>query len=168
MKTRHKVAAGGLAAGTIALAAAMYNHWEGRNYVAVHLAFDPPGVVTVCGGVTTYDIPTLKIGDRYSEADCTKLIERVIPKYAAPVQECIPAFTAMPPHRQASVISFAINLGPAVTCARIAPLLNAGRVKDACQKMTEYVMANGKRLQGLVNRRNDPVWGEKAWCERND
>lgn len=168
MKTRHKVAAGGLTAGTIALAAAMYNHWEGRNYVAVHLPFDPPGVVTVCGGVTTYDIPSLKIGDRYSEADCEKLIERVIPRYAAPVQACIPGFTAMPPHRQAAVISFAINLGPAVTCARIAPLLNAGRVKDSCQKMTEYVMANGKRLQGLVNRRNDPVWGEKAWCLRED
>jgi lysozyme len=34
--------------------------------------------------------------------------------------------------------------------------------------MTEYVLANGRRLQGLVNRRNDPVWGEKAWCLRED
>jgi lysozyme len=168
MKTRHKVAAGGLAAGTIALAAAMYNHWEGRNYVAVHLAFDPPGVVTVCGGITTHDIPTLKVGDRYSEADCEKLIERVVPKYAAPLQECIPTFNELPPHRAAALISFSINLGPKVACGTVASLINAGRIKDACQKMTEYVLANGRRLQGLVNRRNDPVWGEKAWCLRED
>jgi lysozyme len=74
----------------------------------------------------------------------------------------------MPPHRQAAVISFAINLGPAIACGKVATLLNASRVKEACAKMTEYVYANGKRLQGLANRRNDPVWGERAWCLRDD
>ena len=31
---------------------------------------------------------------------------------------------------------------------------------QACNR----VYANGKRLQGLANRREDPVWGEKPWC----
>src|SRR5690242_14243316 len=133
MKTRHKVAAGGLTAGTIALAAAMYNHWEGRNYAVVHLPFDPPKVYTVCGGITNYDIPDLKLGQRYSESDCNRLIAGIIPEYAAPVQACVNNFTAMPPHRQAALISFSINLGPARICGTsIAADLNAGRVKQAC------------------------------------
>lgn len=168
MKTKHKVAAGGLTVGTIALAVAMFNHWEGRNYTVVHLPFDPPKVYTVCGGVTNYDIPSLKLGQKFTEADCNKLIAGLIPRYAAPVQKCIPSFNSMPPHRQAALISFAINLGPAVACGNVAKLLNAGRVKAACAKMSEYVFAAGKRLQGLANRRNDPVWGERAWCLRED
>jgi lysozyme len=168
MQTRHKVAAGGLTAGVIALGAMMYNHWEGRNYTVVHLSFDPPKVYTVCGGITNADIPTLKLGQKFTEAECGKLIEGLVPRYAAPVMVCIPSFTAMPPHRQAALISFAINLGPGAACGSVARLLNAGRIKEACAKMTEYVFANGKRLQGLANRRNDPVWGERAWCLRED
>lgn len=168
MKTRNKAAIGTLSAAVIALATAGYNHWEGRNYVAKHLPFDPPGVVTVCGGITTHDIPWLKVGMKFTESECLKMIARVIPKYAAPLQKCIPAFGKMPPHRQASMILFTINLGPGIGCGKVARLLNAGRVRDACNKMSEYVFANGKRLQGLVNRRNDPVWGERAWCLRED
>ena len=59
------------------------------------------------------------------------------------------------------------HLGPARVCGTsIAPDLNAGWVKQACDAMVKYVLANGKRLQGLVNRRNDPVWGERPWCLR--
>lgn len=158
----------GLSAAVIALATAGYNHWEGRNYVARRLPFDPPGVITVCGGITTYDIPTLKAGDRFTESECMAMIAKVIPRYAAPVQECIPSFNTMPAHRQAAMILFSINLGPSTACGKVARLLNAGRTKEACNKMSEYVFADGKYLQGLANRRNDPIWGEKTWCLRED
>jgi lysozyme len=111
---------------------------------------------------------TLKVGQKFSESECNTLIAGLIPRYAAPVQKCIPSFSSMPPHRQAALISFAINLGPGVARGSVARLLNAGLLKDACNKMREYVFANGKRLQGLANRRNDPVWGERAWCLRED
>lgn len=169
MKTKHKVAAGGLSAGAIALSVAMFNHWEGRNYTAIHLPFDPPGVVTVCGGVTNYDVPTLKVGQKFTEAECNAMIGRLVPKYAAPLQACIPGFTTLPPHRQAALISFSINLGPARVCGTsIARDLNAGLTRKACDAMLKYVYANGKRLQGLANRREDPVWGERPWCLRED
>lgn len=168
MKTKGKVAAGALTAGTIALTAAMFNHWEGRNYTAVQLPFDPPGVITACGGITNHDWPWLKAGMKLTEDQCSKAIDELIPRYAAPVQACIPSFSSLPPHRQAALISFAINLGPGVACGSVARLINAGQTKEACNYMTKYVMANGKRLQGLVNRRNDPVWGERAWCLRED
>jgi len=162
-------AAVGLSATVIALTAAMFNHWEGRNYTVVHLPFDPPGVYTVCGGITNYDIPDLKLGQKYTEEQCLGLIARVIPKYAAPLIKCVDNFTAQPPHRQAAQISFVINLGPSRICnSSIRTDLNAGRIKQACNAMRKYVLANGKRLQGLVNRRNDPIWGEAPWCLRND
>jgi len=158
-------AAGGLTAGTIALSVAMFDHWEGRNYTAVHLKFDPPGVVTVCGGVTNYDLPKLKVGDKFTESQCRKLIAGLIPKYAAPIIRCVPDFLKFPEHRQASLISFVINLGPQRVCGTsIAKDLNAGRITAACEAMTKYVYANGKRLVGLANRREDPIWGEKPWC----
>lgn len=153
----------------ILLTTQLYNHWEGRNYTVVHLPFDPPKVYTVCGGITNYDIPTLKLGQKLTEAECNKMIASLIPRYAAPLQDCVHNFTSMPPHRQASLISFAINLGPSRICGTsMARDLNAGRVKNACNAMVKYVLANGKRLQGLVNRRNDPVWGERPWCLRED
>ena len=169
MKHTKKIVAGGLTAGTIALSAAMFDHWEGRNYTAVHLSFDPPGVVTVCGGITNYDLPWLKIGMKFSEDRCRAEISKLIPKYAAPVMRCVPSFTHMPEHRQAALISFVINLGPRRVCGTsIARDLNAGRVTKACNAMSQYVNANGRRLQALVTRRNDPVWGEKPWCLMND
>ena len=169
MKTKHKVAAGGLSAGVVALSVAMFNHWEGRNYTVVHLPFDPPGIYTVCGGITNHDIQDLKLGQKFTEAQCNAMIASLIPRYAAPLQECVHNFTSMPDHRQASLISFAINLGPSRICGTsMARDLNAGRVKQACDAMVKYVLANGKRLQGLVNRRNDPVWGERPWCLRED
>lgn len=165
--TKQKVAggAGALTAGTIALSVAMFNHWEGRNYTAVHLPFDPPHVVTVCGGVTNYDLPDLKVGMKFTEAQCSKLIAGLIPKYAAPVMKCVPNFLTFPEPRQAAVISFVINLGPGKVCGTsIGKDLSAGRITKACNSMAQYVNANGKRLQGLANRREDPVWGEKPWC----
>lgn len=167
MKTPSKrvVAGGALTASAIALSVAMFDHWEGRNYTAVHLSFDPPGVVTVCGGITNYDLPNLKVGMRFTEAQCQAEIAKLIPKYAAPVMRCVPSFTHMPEHRQAALISFVINLGPGKICkTSIARDLNAGRITKACNSMTQYVNANGRRLQALVTRRNDPVWGEKPWC----
>lgn len=169
MKPIHKAGAGGLTAGTIALSIAMFNHWEGRNYTAVHLPFDPPGVITACGGITNQDWPWLKEGMRLTEAQCQKAIAELVPRYAAPVIKCVPNFTTMPEYRQAAIISFVINLGPGKVCGTsIGRDLRAGRTQNACDAMTKYIAANGKRLQGLVNRRTDPVWGERAWCLRND
>lgn len=159
----------GLSAAGAALAAVLVGHWEGMNLIAKHLPFDPPGVITVCGGITTYDWPWLKPGMKISEAECNDALANAAQRYAAEVVKCVPGLPDMPPHRQAAIASFAVNLGAAKVCGTsIARDLNAGRVKQACDAMTKYVYANGKLLQGLVNRRTDAVWGERPWCLRED
>lgn len=158
-----------LSAAGAALAATLVAHWEGMNLTAVHLKFDPPGVITVCGGITTYDWPWLKPGMKFTKDECDKALQEASLRYAAKVAKCVPSLPTMPPHRQAAIASFAVNLGPGKVCGTsIGRDLNAGRVKQACNAMVKYVNANGKRLQGLVNRRTDSMWGEQPWCLRND
>lgn len=170
MRPVHKAAVGGtLTAGVVALSVAMFNHWEGISYRAEHLPFDPPGVITVCGGITNADWPWLKVGMTFTATQCREAIATLIPRYAAPLQKCVDNFTTLPPHRQAALIDFSVNLGPGRVCnSSIAADLNAGRVKQACDAMLQYIKANGKVLKGLVNRRRDPIWGERSWCMRED
>lgn len=174
MKTPSKKA---LSASGAVLAGVLIAHWEGMNLVAKHLPFDPPGVITVCGGITNYDWPWLKVGDVYTKEQCTKALAEVGERYAEKVLVCLPDLPTYPPHRQAAIASFAVNLGPAKVCNRtdknrvvpsIAEYLKAGRVREACDTMVKYVNANGKFLQGLLNRRTDAMWGERPWCMRED
>ncbi len=159
----------GLSAAGAVLAGVLVSHWEGMNLTAVHLPFDPPGVVTVCGGITNYDWPWLKVGDKYTKEQCQHELSHVAERYADEVVKCVPSLPTMPPHRQAAIASFAVNLGAARVCnTSIARDLNAGRVREACDAMVKYVNANGKFLQGLYNRRTDAVWGERPWCLRED
>jgi lysozyme len=75
----------------------------------------------------------------------------------------------MPPHRQAALVSFTYNIGGGNLCkGSVAVEFNAGHVKAGCTNMLNYVKAAGKTLRGLVNRRSNGMWGERAWCLRED
>ncbi|ACF01583.1 glycoside hydrolase family 24 [Rhodopseudomonas palustris TIE-1] len=173
--TKRKVA--GLSAAGAMFAAILFGHWEGMSLVARHLPFDPPGVITVCGGITNYDWPWLKVGMKFTEHECIKAQADAMQRYGAQVAACVPGLADMPPHRQAALASFAGNLGAGKICNRtdrykrnpsIAENLNAGRVREACDAMVKFVYANGTFLQGLLNRRTDAMWGERPWCLRED
>lgn len=159
----------GLSAAGALLAGVLVSHWEGMSLTAVHLPFDPPGVITVCGGITNYDWPWLKVGDVYTKEQCQAALQEAAERYADQVVKCVPSLPTMPPHRQAAIASFAVNLGPARICGTsIGRDLNAGRPREACDAMVKYVTANGKFLQGLYRRRTDAMWGEQPWCLRED
>lgn len=161
--------AGGLSAAGLALAIALFGRWEGMSYTAEQLPFDPPGVITVCGGITNHDWPWLKAGMKFTAEECREAVAQLIPRYAEHVRKCVPAFVGFPPYRQAAVTVFTANVGPGNFCkGSVARELNAGRYRAACDAMRKYVYANGKYLKGLDNRRNDPIWGERAWCLRED
>lgn len=172
--TKKHVAGGALGAGALTLAAVFIPHWESGSRMDTtvrHQSFDPPGVYTVCDGITNLDpdYAYIRPGMKFTEAQCAEAFKKVLPKYIAPVAECIPSYPSMPPHRQVAILSFAYNLGPGRVCnGTIAREFNAGHVKTACNAMGQYVKANGNVLKGLQNRRFDPKWGEIAWCLRED
>lgn len=169
-------ASAGLGAAALALAAVFIPRWEGMDLTVQHQSFDPPGVYTVCNGITNLDpdYAYIRPGMKFTTDKCSEAFKKVLPKYIAPIAGCIPTYYSMPPHRQVAVLSFAYNVGPAAVCGdkrhsgTIAKQFNAGNVRAACEAMCQYVKANGKVLRGLKNRRFDPKWGEIAWCVRED
>lgn len=146
------------AGGGVAICAAFLMIHEGYEPVAKHERADPPNVITWCFGRTNYDDPSVPAGTRFSKDECKVFLADDLPKYAAPVQECIPGFDQFPPYRQAALVSFGYNLGSGTLCkSSVARLMNEGRFDEGCDAMAPYVRANGVVLQGLVNRRRDEI-----------
>lgn len=155
----------------MALAAVFIPHWEGMDLTVRHYAVDPPGVYTVCNGITNLDpdYAWIRPGMKFTPQQCAEAFQKVLPKYIEPIAACVPGYYAMPPHRQVAILSFAFNLGPGRVCnSSIGRDFNSGDIARACKAMGQYVRANGRKLTGLENRRFDKKWGEIAWCLRED
>lgn len=172
--TRKQKVAGSLTAGALALAAVFIPHWEsgGRMDTTVRQqSFDPPGVYTVCHGITNLDpdYKWIRPGMKFTEAQCAEAFRKVLPKYIEPLGDCVTGYYQMPPHRQVALLSAGYNLGTGTVCRSTAVrLLNQGKIDEGCEALGAFVKANGKVLKGLQNRRFDPKWGEIAWCKRGD
>lgn len=150
----NKKVAGGLSVGAGLILAAFLTTWEGFAPVAVHERVDPPHVITWCFGRTNYDDPTVKAGTHFTKEECEKTLVADFPKYAEPVAACIPQFHDLPDPLQASLVSFAYNLGPRTLCrSSVAHHINNGNIEAGCDAMMAFVRANGVVLQGLKNRR---------------
>jgi lysozyme len=145
---------GGIAAtvAAIAVATPFVVGWEGMDNVARHFSFDPPGVITVCNGITNYDLPGLKPGMKFTDGQCADLLRKAMPKYAAPIDKCVKV--PITDNTRAALYSASYNLGPGTVCkSSMVRKINAGDLNGGCDALLLYVRANGKYLQGLMNRR---------------
>lgn len=164
-------AAGALGAGALALATVFIPHWEGMDLTVVRNKFDPPNVYTVCNGVTNLDedYKWIRPGMKFTNEQCAEAFKKILPTYEKPLAACVDQYYLMPPHRQVALLSAAYNLGTGAICKSTAVrLINEGKTKQGCQALGNFIKANGVVLDGLVNRRFDPKWGEIAWCLRED
>lgn len=156
-----RVLSGPRAAALAAVLVPFLSAWEGYAPVAVHEKIDPAGVITVCFGRTNYDDPTLKVGQRYTKAECQKFLADDLPRYEQGAIKCVPGLPDMPTSRQAALVSFDYNEGEGNLCkSSVAKQLNAGNITAGCDDMMLYVIADGKFVQGLQNRRA----AERALC----
>ena len=138
----------------VGICAAFLIAYEGFAPVAVHERVDPAGVITVCFGRTNYDDPDLRAGQRFTKEQCKAFLEEDLPKYAAPLQRCVLNFDAVPPNRQAALVSFSYNVGPVTACkSSVVRRMNEGDIRGGCEALMLYTRANGVELRGLVNRR---------------
>lgn len=138
----------------VAICAVFLMAREGFEPVAKHERVDPAGVITWCFGRTNYDDPTVAPGTRFTKDQCKAFLEEDLPKYAAPLQQCVRGFDTMPPTRQAALVSAGYNLGPVRICkSSIVRRLNNGDIRGGCEALMQYTYANGVQLPGLVNRR---------------
>lgn len=115
---------------------------------------DVGGVPTICDGETK----DVRMGEVRTHEECVAMLENRIQYFADGVDRC----TKVPlsAGQKAAFVDFAYNEGTGNYCKYLAPIVNAGRMKAACDDLLHFTTAGGKVYQGLVTRRNK----ERALC----
>ncbi len=126
--------------------------WEGKRNDPYR---DLVGVMTVCYGETQAPM------HRYSDAQCTAMLERrADADYARPVLACVPGL-ATRPRPFAAAISLSYNIGTAAFCrSTTARRFNLGDWQGGCDAMLAWNRAGGRIVKGLVRRRE----AERSLC----
>lgn len=135
----------GLTAAVVTASVAFIAPWEGTRLVPYR---DLAGVWTVCSGETRVEMR------RYSRAECDTMLRTAVSEtYGQCVLKAVPGLRRRPDQLVAS-ISLAYNIGcDAFERSTAARRFNAGDWKAGCNAFTKWVYSAGKRVQGLVNRR---------------
>jgi lysozyme len=141
---------------------AAVTHVAGPQYLTPYL--DIAGVPTACDGITK----GVKLGQRYTEAQCAAMLEHELAVHAQGVMRCTPALAGngRDPQRVAAVL-LAYNIGVGAYCgSTVAKRFNAGHWRAGCDAfgMWNKARVNGslRPVAGLTARRAR----ERAICLR--
>ncbi|MBI5270716.1 MAG: lysozyme [Burkholderiales bacterium] len=119
----------------------------------------PAGVPTIGYGQTRYlDGRRVRLSDPpISQAAAERLLLLTVQRtYLPAVQRLCPGIDH--PERLAAIIDFTFNLGSgALQASTLRRRINAGRWDDVPAELRKWVWAAGKRLRGLVLRREAEV-----------
>lgn len=141
---------------------ASVKHVAGPQYLAPYL--DIAGVPTACDGITK----GVKMGQRYTEAQCAAMLERELVVHAQGVMRCTPALAGDGrDHQRVAAVLLAYNIGVGAYCgSTVAKRFNAGQWRAACDAfgMWNKARVNGtlRPVAGLTARRGR----ERAICLR--
>lgn len=137
-------------AAACALCAPVTMHFEGKRNTAYSDNLPANPVPTACFGHTG---PEVRVGTRYTDAQCAGLLQGDLKKHAAGVAACTPGIINRP-QVFAATTDFTYNLGVRTYCqSSAARFFAAGRWRDGCNRLALYNRAGGKVLTGLVRRR---------------
>jgi lysozyme len=135
------------AAGAMVLALGLVTLWEGYE---PKVYIDPVGIPTVCYG---HVVPSnVEPGTEFSNDACHSLLYSDL-KIAS---DAIDKYVRVPlkDYERAAFISFIFNVGAGnFSKSTLLKRINEGRISDACHELPKWVYAKGKKLKGLVNRR---------------
>lgn len=132
----------------------------------MHVAYlDAVGIPTICYGQTGKDLYGRKIelGMKLKEEECMEMLVRTVNKFEKEVDALVKV-DYKSEYQKAALISFAYNVGTTnLAKSTLLKSLNAGNHIDACNRLSDWVYAQKKKLNGLVRRREE----ERAWCLGN-
>lgn len=144
MRIYKRAVAGGVSAVAIA-AAAFIQPWEGRELRAYR---DIVGVLTICDG----DTQNVRPGQVATHAECDERLWRQVQQFEREVTACLSR--PVPQSVNVALVELAYNVGSRPVCSStMMRQANAGQFRAACDQLLRWVNAGGKRVQGLVNRR---------------
>lgn len=122
-------------------------HVAGKQYLDAYL--DIVKVPTACDGITK----GVKMGMRFTPAQCNDLLEQELIAHAEPIIRCVPGLKGRT-NQAIAAVSLSYNIGTAGVCkSSIAKLWNAGQWRAGCDRFPLFNKAGGRVIQGLVNRR---------------
>lgn len=131
--------------GVMTIGVATVGHFEGKRNEAYR---DPVGIPTICYGYTH----GVQMGQTKSDGECRKLLKGELGDALAVVDASVDR--DMPDTRRAALASFVYNVGSgAYQDSTLLRKLKAGDVRGACNELSRWIYASGKRLEGLVKRR---------------
>lgn len=134
----------------VALAAVMA--FEGFRQSAY---LDPVGIPTICYGETA----GVRMGQTRTEAECADLLAGRLGDSLAMLEADLPDAH---PRTLAALASFVYNVGEnAYRGSTLRRYARAGDMMAACGQLDRWVYAGGKKLRGLVIRREK----ERQLCE---
>jgi len=134
-----------LIAGSLAMAGSIVGYFEGRELMGY---LDPVGIPTICYGHTA----TAKIGQTKTAAECEELLQKDLGWSLSTVDRHLPG---IPAPTRAALGSFVYNVG--IGSFESSTLLRkaiAGDMVGACNELPRWVYAKGRKLNGLVRRRD--------------
>jgi lysozyme len=139
-----------LGSGALAILMVLVPHFEGVRYVAYQ---DAVGVWTICYGHTR----GVTQGMRATQAQCDAWLEEDIKIALAAVDRNVKA--KISETMRAALADFVFNLGEgALRRSTLLALVNSGRLYEACNEYRRWVLAGGRKLDGLVKRRSVEEW----------
>lgn len=116
---------------------------------------DPVGLKTTCVGHLVQKGE--KVKSSYTEEECMEIFASDWKKHLKQIDNAVKVTYASEWQRQA-LNDFTFNLGiGSVKGSTLLRLINQGRHKEACEQLTRWVYAGGKKLKGLVIRRENTM-----------
>jgi len=117
---------------------------------------DPVGIITSCYGHTNAN---LKLGESYTYKECLNTFGKDVSKSEEVVNSVI--LVPLTFYQKAALISFEYNVGmTAFAKSTLVKYFNNKQYTLGCDQLSRWVYAKGKKLRGLVKRRNK----EKQIC----
>lgn len=123
-------------------------HVRGPQYF--HAYLDIAGVPTACDGITK----GVRMGQRYTEAECSALLDRELTTHAKGVMDCSPALRQ--PGRdwqRVAAVDHGYQFGVKGWCTSSARrLIEQGKIAEGCADLLRWNKAGGRVSNGVQRR----------------
>jgi lysozyme len=130
--------------------------WEGFLEHAYLDTLASPAVWTCGFGHSDYAAPPhVNAGTTWTEAEALKVLTHDLRGTSSAVSAAVKKPLTF--RQRMALISAAYNLGPGIL-ATLAPMINAGHMKQAADTLLQYDHAGGVVVEGLLNRRKAERW----------
>lgn len=131
----------------------LIKQWEGKHLTAYHGAADRPGLLTIGYGHTdAAGPPKVYPGMKVTPHEAETILRSDLSNVEAAVERLVKV--PLNDHQFATLVSFVFNVGEGnFRKSTLLKKLNAKDYDAIPSELMKWTMANGKRVQGLANRR---------------